>query len=207
MYQWRILILVSGLLALAGCGGMSASECELADWRAVGYEDGVRGSSTDAFGRHRKSCAKHEVAPDFNNYQVGREAGLREYCQPERGYQEGSRGAKYLGVCPADLEASFYDNYLEGQILYNLESAVAKTSRQIDSNKSRMKTIENKLAGNTSEVLSDLSGEELAAILVETKQLAEERIELGQENEQLEARLEREKDELAAHKNQLVSRR
>jgi len=194
-------------LSLWGCGGMSASECELADWRAVGYEDGSRGRSTEAFGQHRRACAKHEVAADFDDYQAGRQAGLREYCKPERGYQEGARGARYQGVCPADLEPDFYDAFLEGQILFNLESAVARTSRQIESNKSRMNAIEKKLADNTSDAIRGLSSDELAALVVETKQLAEERMTLERENEQLEQRLAREQEELAAHRSQLVTRR
>ena len=65
MRPWQILIGFLGLVGLVGCAGMSASECQLADWEAVGYEDGARGSSSDQFGTHRKNCAKHDVAPDF----------------------------------------------------------------------------------------------------------------------------------------------
>ena len=207
MNYFRIFATVLLTVTLWGCGGMSANECELADWRAVGYEDGSRGRATDTFGRHRKACAKHEVAADFDDYQAGREAGLREYCNPERGYQEGARGAQYHGVCPADLEPDFYDAYVEGQILYNLESAVVKTERQIASNKARMNTIEKQLAENTSDAIRGLSSDQIAEIVVETKQLAEERITLEQENEQLEQRLAREREELDAHKSQLVTRR
>jgi hypothetical protein len=207
MNYFRIIATVALAIALWGCGGMSASECELADWRAVGYEDGSRGRPTDTFGRHRKACAKHEVAADFDDYQDGRQAGLREYCKPERGYQEGARGAQYHGVCPAGLEPDFYDAFVEGQILYNLESAVAKTRRQLDSNKARMNSIEKQLAENTSDAIRGLPSDQLAELVVETKQLAEERITLAQENEQLEQQLAREQEELAAHKSQLVTRR
>jgi hypothetical protein len=31
------------LFALGGCAGMDAEECRTADWRAIGYEDGVQG--------------------------------------------------------------------------------------------------------------------------------------------------------------------
>jgi hypothetical protein len=207
MNFFRIVSAMLLTIALSGCGGMSASECELADWRAVGYEDGSRGRSTSAFGQHRKACAKHEVAANFDDYQAGRQSGLREYCKPERGYQEGARGAQYHGVCPAELEPDFYDAFVEGQILYNLESAVAKTSHQIESNKARMNAIEKKLADNTSDAIRGLSSDQLAELVVETKQLAEERMTLEQENEQLEQRLAREREELAAHKSQLVTRR
>ncbi|NND37007.1 MAG: DUF2799 domain-containing protein [Gammaproteobacteria bacterium] len=201
MNNWRILAMSAGLIALAGCGGMSANECELADWQAVGYEDGVNGRSTDRFGGHRKSCAKHEVAPDFQAYRTGRDAGLREYCQPARGYREGTRGARYVGVCPADLEPAFLSSYNEGRELYELESAVRTTSAQIQRRKTRMDEIETELTGVMADALSsDTSGEERAALLVKTKQLAEERVTLDNEVDELEVTLERRREELEAHR-------
>jgi hypothetical protein len=201
MGNWRILVMSAGLIALAGCGGMSANECGLADWQAVGYEDGVKGRSTDRFGDHRKNCAKHEVAPDFQAYRTGRDAGLREYCQPTRGYREGTRGARYVGVCPADLESAFLASYYEGRKLYELESAVQTTSAQIKRRKTRMDEIETELTGFMADALSsDTSGEERAVLLVKTKQLAEERVTLDNEVDDLEVTLERRREELEAHR-------
>lgn len=204
MGHWRILVICAGLVAVAGCGGMSANECELADWQAVGYEDGVQGRSTDRFGTHRKNCAKHEVAPDFQAYQTGRKAGLREYCQPERGYSEGARGAKYVGVCPPDLEPAFLSSYNEGRTLYELEYAVRSTSAQIQRRKSRMDEIEGELTDVMAGALaSDTTGEERAALLVKTKQLAEERMTLENEVDELEVKLSRSQDELDSYRGQM----
>lgn len=208
MHCWKIFAVGAALAILVGCGGMSANECSLADWRAVGYEDGVNGRSTDQFGSYRKNCAKHEVAPDFQTYQSGREAGLQEYCQPQRGFREGARGAKYVGVCPAGLENAFLASYHEGRTLYELEHAVNSTSRQIASRKSRMKEIEKELTGVMADALTDgTSGEERAKLLVETKQLAEERITLENEVDELQVQLRVRKEELAEHREQLVVQR
>lgn len=207
MRHWQILILNISVLSLTGCAGMSANECALADWRAVGYEDGAKGSSSDRFSRHRKSCAKHDVAPDFEAYQSGREAGLREYCQPERGFREGSRGAEYHGVCSGDLEAGFLDSYYDGRTLYDLEYAVNSTKRQIANNKSRMNRIETRLAEIVTAIAAEgTTGDERAALMVETKQLAEERVTLASEVEQLEAQLNQREDALAEHRAQLLTR-
>jgi len=204
MDHWRILAVSAGLLALAGCGGMSANECELADWRAVGYEDGANGQSTDRFGSYRKRCAKHEVSPDFQAYKSGRNEGLREYCQPANGYREGTRGVRYVGVCPADLEPAFMASYQDGRELYQLESAVRTTSAQIKRRKTRMDEIEGELTGVMADALSnDTSGEERAALLVKTKQLAEERVTLGNEVDELEYKLERRREELEAFRAQM----
>jgi hypothetical protein len=208
MRCWKILALGASLIVLSGCGGMSANECELADWRAVGYEDGVRGRTTDQFGTYRKNCAKHEVAPDFQAYQAGRDAGLQEYCQPEKGFREGARGAVYQGVCPADLENAFVAEYYDGRTLYELERAVNSTSRQIESRKARMDEIEKQLTGVMAGALSgDTTTEDRAQLLVETKQLAEERIELENEVEELEVQLRVRKEELAEHREHLVGQR
>lgn len=205
---WKIFAVTAGVLSLIGCGGMSANECELADWQAVGYEDGANGRSTDRFGSYRKKCAKHEVAPDFQAYQAGRAAGLKEYCQPEKGFREGARGAVYQGVCPADLENAFVASYYDGRTLYELEQAVSSTSRQIAKRKSRMDDIEKELTGVMADALTnDTTGEERAQLLVETKQLAEERIELENEVDDLEQQLRVSKEELAEHREQLVGQR
>ena len=39
----RPLFLLLFLLALSGCSGMGAEACAVADWRAIGYEDGAKG--------------------------------------------------------------------------------------------------------------------------------------------------------------------
>jgi hypothetical protein len=206
MRHWQILTVGASLFSLIGCAGMSANECELADWQAVGYEDGVQGRSSDKFGSYRKNCAKHEVAPDFQTYQSGREAGLREYCQPTRGFREGSRGAKYVGVCPTDLETDFLESYNDGRTLYELEHAVSSAKRQIDHRKSRMKDIESELAQIMATLLiDDAPGEERAALLVETKQLAEERMSLANEVENLQQQLYESQEELDEHRSQLLT--
>jgi hypothetical protein len=207
MRRWNILIVSMGLFFLIGCAGMSSNECELADWQAVGYEDGVQGRSSDKFGSYRQNCAKHAVAPDFQAYQSGREAGLREYCQPSRGFDEGSRGVKYVGVCPADLEGDFLDSYNDGRTLYKLEYAITSTARQIKHRKSRIKDVEGELTKKmTAVLLHGTPDDGRAELLVETKQLAEERITLANEVDRLEEQLSQQEEDLAEHREQLVTR-
>ena len=52
---------LAGLLLLGGCatGRMTEAECHVADWRAVGFEDGSQGLGADHIGVHRRSCAEH----------------------------------------------------------------------------------------------------------------------------------------------------
>ena len=51
---------------LAGCStGMGKDECLVADWRTIGYEDGLHGYTADRIGAHRVACAKHQIAPNL----------------------------------------------------------------------------------------------------------------------------------------------
>jgi hypothetical protein len=111
-------------LALGGCASMSAEECETANWQTIGFEDGANGLPGSSIARHRKACAKAGITADQSEYEVGRLAGLREYCQPGRGYDVGRSGSRYQGVCPAELEGDFLAAFEEGRFLYGLEQAV-----------------------------------------------------------------------------------
>ncbi|MFT6389617.1 MAG: hypothetical protein ACJAUP_003010 [Cellvibrionaceae bacterium] len=68
---------------------MNKNECLTAGWRAIGYEDGSRGLSTDRFGKHRKACLKHAITADFDAYRSGHQQGVRSYCKTETGYNLG----------------------------------------------------------------------------------------------------------------------
>ena len=165
MGMWRSLMIGVGATVLAGCAGMSQNECALADWQAVGFEDGSKGQGTAAFGARRQACAKHGVTPDFEAYRAGRRAGLEEYCQPRRGFSEGRRGAQYAGVCPASLEDDFLDGYTEGRTLYQLEYSVRNTERQIRHHEARIKEIDRELADIAAAVLvNETTSEELSLI-------------------------------------------
>ena len=61
----KILILAAMAIVVQGCASMSGQECMVADWQAIGYEDGVRGASGDRIGNHRKACAKHGLMAGF----------------------------------------------------------------------------------------------------------------------------------------------
>ena len=104
----RLLLVLFGTLLASACSTkMTKDECRTVDWRTVGYEDGVAGRSGDRIGEHRRACAEHGVTPDLNAYLAGRDAGLREYCQPHNGYRAGVNGNTYYDTCPADLAAAF----------------------------------------------------------------------------------------------------
>jgi hypothetical protein len=171
----KIIGLAAIAIVVQGCASMSGQECMVADWQAIGYEDGVRGAGGDRIGNHRKACAKHGMTPDLQAYRTGREAGLREFCQPENGYNLGVRGASYAGVCPADLDVDFFAAYTDGKRLYKLRSQVSQVETQIRSKERRLDDIEDELTQAGVRLISEESTTaERAALLTKTKNLAEE---------------------------------
>jgi Protein of unknown function (DUF2799) len=181
------LIVTTITLALSGCTSMSASECRTVDWQTIGYEDGVAGRSGDYIGQHRKACAKFGVKPDFESYQMGREQGLHEYCQPENGFRVGERGNEYRGICPAALENAFLNAYNSGHHLYNLEARVANAATQLDAARRELNHVEKEIAEKSAAIISgDSSADDRAQALIDTKQLAERAGRLKSDIRQLE---------------------
>ena len=136
------IVIALALLGLQGCASMSADECMTGDWYAIGFEDGARGYTADAMSNRRKACAKHGVRADFGAYQDGREEGLKEFCQPQRGFNLGAGGGRYNGVCPAHLEAGFLDAYRTGSQLYTLRSNVNFASHAINAKEHELDDLE-----------------------------------------------------------------
>ena len=160
--------------SLSGCATMSSDECMTSDWSAIGYEDGSRGLMTDRFGQHRKACAKHGVTPDFSAYQSGRDQGLVEFCQPHRGFNVGSNGGSYNGVCNVNLEADFVDAYNAGHQLYTLRSNVNRANSAIHSRENELERIEDTLVKNGVALIAvETTTEQRVILLADMKQLAE----------------------------------
>jgi hypothetical protein len=168
------LFSIISLLGLSGCATMTADECVMSDWHTIGFEDGARGYTADKLGSHRKACAKHGVAPDFEAYQAGREQGLRQYCQPSRGFSLGSGGARYTGVCPATMEPDFVDAYNTGRQLYTLRSRVSSATNQISARKRELDHANGRIRSVEAQLIStDTPVEDRVLLLADLKGLSE----------------------------------
>ena len=169
-----VILLTIIVASLSGCATMSGDECMTSDWSAIGYEDGARGYTTDRFANHRKACAKHGVTPDFAAYQSGRDQGLVEYCQPNRGFNVGSNGGRYNGVCSVNLEADFLDAYNAGYHLYSLRSQVNRANSSINSKEHELEEIEDAVLQNGLDIIAkETTQEERILLLADMKDMAE----------------------------------
>ena len=193
------LMLAGAMVALSGCATMSGEECLTSDWHAIGYEDGAMGYSANRLGDRRKACAKHGVTPDFQAYQNGRDEGLREFCQPQRGFNLGVGGGRYNGVCPSHLEPGFLDAYRTGSQLHTLRSNVNSANYQINAKERELDNVHEVI--RTKEALliaNETTVQDRVLILADLKELSERTGELEAEIDQLIA-------DRAHHEQQLAS--
>jgi hypothetical protein len=136
--KFRGLIILAGLLFLAGCATLNKEECLSGDWRGLGMKDGVNGELSVRIEEHRKACADHGIRPDEKLYMAGRAEGLREYCQIDNAFQSGLKGRQYQGVCPLDIHTLF--------LRYNNAAyAVFKTRQEIKNKHDSISAAQNRL--------------------------------------------------------------
>ena len=203
--KWLTIGAAMLALGLSGCASMSSEECVATDWRAIGYEDGSRGYTSDRFSSHRKACAKHGVTANFQAYQEGRDQGLVEFCQPGRGFSLGANGGQYYGVCAAEFEPEFLDAYRVGQRLYTLRSNVNAANSQVYARERELEDVKASIRNKEAQIISpETTNEQRILLLVDLKDLSERIGELETEIEVLLEDRARHEAELA-HYEQTVA--
>ena len=184
---------------LQGCATLDKDECQLADWRLIGYQDGAVGKPAGAIGEYREDCAKHAVVPDLDEYSAGRAEGLREYCRAENGFRLGNAGRGLPPVCPSALAGDFRKAYNAGRKLYLARYVVNQTHSRINSHKQTLSNLQQTRAEKLAALVGDgLKSDQRVMILYELNELQDdmhvvedELVELEFDLEKQQARLER----------------
>jgi hypothetical protein len=65
-------------LTLAGCAGLDAAQCRGADWRDLGYREGLTGNQP-RIETYSAQCAPHGVQPSVSRYDEGFQVGRMEF--------------------------------------------------------------------------------------------------------------------------------
>lgn len=126
-------------LVLGGCATLSEEECKTADWGRLGYKDGAAGHPDSRLAEHAEACAKVGIRPLADLWRAGWDRGVRAYCVPSVGWNEGLAGRSYQGVCRGRGEEHFLPAYQAGADIHNLQS-------RIDSNASEISRLERQLS-------------------------------------------------------------
>lgn len=196
--------LAVGLIAVAilisGCAtGLSKQECQTANWKTIGYEDGVQGRPEARISAHRKACAEYGVALELETYRRGWEEGIERYCQPGNGYHQGRNGRKYTGVCPRPLEPAFLQAYRDGHSLYDLAADIRRLSKKITYQRNRLAAIDVEMRDAGLELVAKgIPTERRVVLLDELRKLGDERSDIKVQLPLLEAELESQKQRMAA---------
>lgn len=143
---------IAGAMLLGSCATMSEDECLAGAWGEKGYSDGAAGYPMSRLDDHAEACAKFQVAPDPVAYSSAREAGLRTYCTPDRGWAEGRSGNTYYGVCRPEEEAAFVPAYQDGLRLHSVEEAAETAASALNSALARIRDREDKLEAKQREL-------------------------------------------------------
>ena len=191
------VVILAVLALLQGCATLDKDECRYADWRLIGYQDGVAGKSAAVVGEYREDCAKHAVVPDLDAYRAGRDEGLQQYCIASNGYRLGHSGHGFAAVCPTSLEADFREAYNAGRKLYLARSAVSKTHSHIKQRKHTLTNLEDDRAQKLSALIADgLEADQRVMIIYELNELQQEMDSVEDEIVVLEHDLEKQQSRL-----------
>lgn len=154
--QYLKFVTISALFAvIAGCASMSQDECLSADWYTIGFEDGSRGYAQNHIGNHRKSCAKHGVTPNFENYTKGHSRGLVHYCVPNTAFNLGSQGRIFPQLCRGLSTPEMEDAFDLGRDAYAIQQEISQLSKERETLESELSQIRLDLKQNEDMVVAD----------------------------------------------------
>lgn len=137
------------LFSVSNCATMNKSECREADWQIIGLEDGSKGRAISYIGNRREACAAHGVKPDLEQYNIGREAGLRQYCTHRNGFLRGRSGYSYNGVCQGEQYGAYQEGYNRGHelhgLLYGLEKEIDHRHKDLHVKRAQLVELEGQI--------------------------------------------------------------
>lgn len=188
MQKIHITLALSLLVALSGCSTLDQAGCLNADWRTLGFEDGLKGRNESHIRHYRQDCAKHGVTPNLDSYRAGHYEGSVQFCTAKNGFLQGMENFNYQNSCPAEFKDAFMLGYRDGQSVYQARSSLDNARAELRQLTTDIADLEKQISALNERLVADgLSREQRVKI----------RDELAKSNETLgKAKLTR--DELTA---------
>jgi len=125
-------IILLGPLALSACATLNEAECETSNWRDLGQRNGQSGRASSYVVEHEKACSRFGIPVDSASWRAGWEIGIRQYCTPQNGLQQGKDGKNYAQSCPSDVAPGFLRTYAIGKRVYDAKRERENISNEID---------------------------------------------------------------------------
>lgn len=165
---------IFGGVLLASCETMSAEECALADWRALGYSDAASSGAT-RFADRQESCNDKGYRADFEAYQSGQREGLRAFCEPNHAFAFAMRGGSFSGRCAADQAEAFGFAFADGRRVYEAQSALRSAESEMSSLRYRRDAIDRDIDAREDGLRDATTDEERRRIRDDLRDLRRER--------------------------------
>ncbi|MGY6707413.1 MAG: DUF2799 domain-containing protein [Rhizobiaceae bacterium] len=131
-YVLRAGVLGAALIALGSCATLNEDQCREVSWEQLGYDDGQAGRHSSHVDLHRQACQRYNISVNTSEWREGWESGIRQYCTPQNGLNEGRAGRSYANSCPADVRADFEDAYRVAKAVHDARNAVDRQNRELD---------------------------------------------------------------------------
>lgn len=131
-FGWRAGVLAASVVALNACATLNEDQCRDARWEQLGFDDGQAGRHSSHVDLHRQACQRYNVSVEMSEWRDGWERGIRQYCTPQNGLNEGRAGRSYANSCPADVRADFEDAYRVAKAVHDARAAVDRENREMD---------------------------------------------------------------------------
>lgn len=149
-----LLVLFS--LALAGCESMTVSECQVADWGRVGFNDAAAGVSENRLAAYTEDCGKAGVQPNIQAYRQGWDTGIVRFCTSGNGWREGLLGnSGKAAVCQGQQGYEGFMRYLSAGL------QVYHSNEHLRHNAAEARRLQKRLEDSTSDAEKKRLREEL----------------------------------------------
>ncbi len=141
----RLPVLCTSLfcLMMAGCASLSKQECQLGNWQAIGYTDGVSGYYSSRIQEHQRACARVDVSPNYKLWEKGRKEGLKEYCTKANAYRLGKQGTTMNDVCPDNIALQLENINNKGKELYELRRQINRDKEKLEKYQDELEKLSN----------------------------------------------------------------
>ena len=164
-------------VGLSGCANMNQTQCETANWQAIGYEDGVAGVRDSQFSQHRQECAAHGITANIEEYLRGHNEGSQKYCTRTNGFFLGMKGQNYNRNCPEEVATPFLNGLNDGKQIYSAQRAMDAKDDALERLYLRIENFEELIADKNNLMIAD-------------GLLRSERLEIRQQIESLEIEMQ-----------------
>lgn len=124
---------------------MSESECRVADWGRVGFNDGTRGDSESRLAAYSEDCGKIGITPDASAYRHGWDGGIVRFCTPANGWHEGQQGhTGKVASCQGRPGFEEFSRYFDsGMQVYRTNEEMERNTQESNRLQKRLETSTN----------------------------------------------------------------